>query len=205
MPTDPVPAGTVSAATGYVSSAVSWVAGSILGSKDASKPGAQSAQSGQTGQSAQTGQSGQTEKSAEPPKSVSSKDVNRVLPAMAMAELSMEELEALGTKSAQTEQAGQPGLVHMESGEDMWGESTEPKKEDVWSDAEWSDVEKDAKDAKDAAQSEIATAGGWGDTHLGFSDEEDEKAKKEDATLAMIKEMAKQKNKPAERGEVGVM
>ena len=132
---------------------------------------------------------------------MSSKDVSRVLPAMAMAELSMEELEALGTKPAQPEQA-QKGLEHADSVEDMWGESTPTKKADAWSDGEWSDVEKaaEANNAEKAETSEIAAAGGWGDTELGFSDEEDEKAKKEDATLAMIKEMAKQKNEPAACG-----
>ena len=175
MPTDPVPAGAVSTASGYVSSAVSWVAGSILGG-EAAKPD----------QASQTGQTGQTE----PPKSVSSKDVNRVLPAMANVELSMEELEAMGKKPAQ---ATQPTLEHADSVEDMWGEAPAEKKTAAWSDGEWSDVDKEET-------SEIAAAGGWGDTELGFSDEEDEKAKKEDATLAMIKEMAKQKNEPAARG-----
>ena len=193
MPTDPVPAGAVSTATGYVSSAVSWVAGSILGGKDGAKNGAKPAE--QAGQTGVTGTAG----ASEPPKSVSSKDVNRVLPAMAMAELSMEELEALGTKPAQPEQKA---LEHADSVEDMWGENAPAKKTDAWSDGEWSDVEKaaEASNAEKAETSEIAAAGGWGDTELGFSDEEDEKAKKEDATLAMIKEMAKQKNEPAARG-----
>ena len=193
MPTDPVPAGAVSTATGYVSSAVSWVAGSILGGKDGAKDGAKPAE--QAGAASATGTAG----ASEPPKSVSSKDVSRVLPAMAMAELSMEELEALGTKPAQP---AQKGLEHADSVEDMWGENTPTKKADAWSDGEWSDVEKaaEASNAAGAETSEIAAAGGWGDTELGFSDEEDEKAKKEDATLAMIKEMAKQKNEPTARG-----
>lgn len=199
MPTDPVPAGAVSTATGYVSSAVSWVAGSILGGKDGAKDGAKDGTkpAEQAGQASASGTAG----ASEPPKSVSSKDVSRVLPAMAMAELSMEELEALGTKPAQPEQA-QKGLEHADSVEDMWGESTPTKKADAWSDGEWSDVEKaaEASNAEKAETSEIAAAGGWGDTELGFSDEEDEKAKKEDATLAMIKEMAKQKNEPAACG-----
>lgn len=193
MPTDPVPAGAVSTATGYVSSAVSWVAGSILGGKDGAKDGAKDGVKPveQAGQASASGTS-------EPPKSVSSKDVSRVLPAMAMAELSMEELEALGTKPAQPEPKA---LEHADSVEDMWGESTAAKKADAWSDGEWSDVEKaEASNAEKAETSEIAAAGGWGDTELGFSDEEDEKAKKEDATLAMIKEMAKQKNESAARG-----
>lgn len=197
MPTDPVPAGAVSTATGYVSSAVSWVAGSILGGKDGAKDGAKD--SAKPAEQARQASASGTAGASEPPKSVSSKDVNRVLPAMAMAELSMEELEALGTKPAQPEPKG---LEHADSVEDMWGENAPAKKADAWSDGEWSDVEKaaEASNAEKAETSEIAAAGGWGDTELGFSDEEDEKAKKEDATLAMIKEMAKQKNEPAACG-----
>ena len=111
----------------------------------------------------------------------------------------MEQLEAMGKK------AEKPSLERMDSVEDMWGEKptaekkvddwgekpTVGKKGDDWGEGEWS--EEDKKD-------EIAEVGGWGDTDLGFSDEEDEKEKKEDATLAMIKEMASKKNDPGPSG-----
>ena len=77
-PTDPVSA--PSTAGGYVTSAMNWVTGSILGGKDAAKP---------------AGSAGSAEQSAEPPKSVSSQNVNRVVPSLPTVELSMEETRAL--------------------------------------------------------------------------------------------------------------
>lgn len=170
VPTDPVSA--PSTAGGYVTSAMNWVTGSILGGKDAAaKP---------------TGATGPAEQSSEPPKSVSSQNVNRVVPSLPTVELSMEQLEAMGKKEEK------PSLVHADSVEDMWAEKpTVAKKEDDWGEGEWSEEEEEKK------KDEIAEVGGWGDTDLGFSDEEDEKEKKEDATLALIKEMANKKNEPS--------
>ena len=171
-PTDPVSA--PSTAGGYVTSAMNWVTGSILGGKDAAKP---------------AGSAGSAEQSAEPPKSVSSQNVNRVVPSLPTVEWSMEQLEAMGKKEEK------PSLAHADSVEDMWAEKpTAAKKEDDWGEGEWSEEEEEKK------KDEIAEVGGWGDTNLGFSDEEDEKEKKEDATLALLKEMANKKNEPAPSG-----
>ena len=125
VPTDPVSA--PSTAGGYVTSAMNWVTGSILGGKDAAaKP---------------TGATGPAEQSSEPPKSVSSQNVNRVVPSLPTVELSMEQLEAMGKKEEK------PSLEHADSVEDMWAEKpTVAKKEDDWGEGEWSEEEEEKEE-----------------------------------------------------------
>ena len=128
----------------YVSSAINWVSGSLLSKNDAAttKP---------------------VEDKNEPPKAVSSSNVNRVLPPTANMELSMEELEGLGKPSEKE------SLQRTESQKDE--DTTETKKDPLMS------------------------MGGWDDTNLTFSDDNEEE-KKEDANLEMIRRMAK-KEEPA--------
>ena len=86
----------------YVTSAVSWVAGSIMGKSDAAPAAAPAATA-----------------SSEPPKAVSSSTVSAVLPPQPTVDLSVEELESLGqaTKNASLER------TESQRDDDMWNES----------------------------------------------------------------------------------
>ena len=145
----------------YVSSAVSWVAGSIMGKSDAA-PAATAAANG------------------EPPKAVSSSTVSAVLPPQPTVDLSVEELELLGqsTKSASLER------TESQRDDDMWNEpATKSAAPQTWGD-DWAENEKE-EPKKDG----VETMGGWGDTDLAFSDENEEE--KEDAYLEKIRQMGK--------------
>ena len=150
----------------YVTSAVSWVAGSIMGKSDATPAAAPAATA-----------------SSEPPKAVSSSTVSAVLPPQPTVDLSVEELESLGqaTKNASLER------TESQRDDDMWNESatqgtTTQGATQAWGD-DWAENEKE--DPKDAVES----MGGWGDTDLAFSDDNEEE--KEDAYLEEIRQMGK--------------
>ena len=168
---------------GYVSSAMSWVAGSLIG-KSASSAGT-------TGT---TGTTGTAEAAGEKqPKAVSSSTVNEVLPAIARTELSMEELEHLGEPSKE-----ESTLKHADSlGGDMWGE--EGKEETKKSEEGWEDSMDEGNGLK--------AMGGWDDSGLNFSDEEENKElQKETQNLEMIRQMAekmKTKNEPPKKSGEG--
>ncbi len=152
----------------YVSSAINWVSGSLLSKNDAAttKP---------------------VEDKNEPPKAVSSSNVNRVLPPTANMELSMEELEGLGKPSEKE------SLQRTESqkDEDMWGESTPAATNSTDWNSGWAEESETTETKKDP----LMSMGGWDDTNLTFSDDNEEE-KKEDANLEMIRRMAK-KEEPA--------
>ena len=148
----------------YVSSAINWVSGSLLSKGDttAAKP---------------------AEDKNEPPKAVSSSNVNRVLPPTVNMELSMEELEGLGKPSEKE------SLERTESqkDEDMWGESTPAA---ATTSTDWSSGWAEEPEMTEAKKDPLMSMGGWDDTNLTFSDENEEE-KKEDANLEMIRRMAK--------------
>ena len=214
-PVDPpkaAPQGVIGVTSSYMSSAVSWVTGSLLGKGGESKPAAGTA-----------GTAGNTK---EPPKAVSSSTVNNVLPAMPTMEISMDALESIGkpsstsaattttsssnNTSAMNAGKGMGSLSHAESmtsmgDEDMWGDSTSapaPATAD-WGSG-WADDDDDDDDlggngkaGGKAVKDAVASIGGWGDTVMTFSDEETEEAKKEDANLEMIRRMAKKEEEPS--------
>lgn len=216
-PVDPpkAPQGVIGVTGSYVSSAVSWVTGSLLGKGTEAKSTTTTTATSSTADST----------AGQPPKAVSSSTVNSVLPVMAKMELSMEELEAMGKPSAagtaMTTEMGRSSLKHTESNvsmgeDDMWGDSTAVSTASATVDwnSGWADEEdgeekglssknasqKDATSEKDA----VASMGGWGDTDLAFSDEETEEAKKEDANLELIRRMAKKEEVPASKPALAV-
>ena len=134
----------------YVSSAINWVSGSLLSKNDAAttKP---------------------VEDKNEPPKAVSSSNVNRVLPPTANMELSMEELEGLGKPSEKE------SLQRTESqkDEDMWGESTPAATNSTDWNSGWAEESETTETKKDP----LMSMGGWDDTNLTFSDDNEEEKK----------------------------
>ena len=225
-PVDPpkaAPQGVIGVTSSYMSSAVSWVAGSLLGKGGESKPAA-------------TTTTGTADSTKEPPKAVSSSTVNNVLPSMPTMEISMDALESIGKPSSSSSAStsatttttttmnagkGMGSLSHAESmtsmgDEDMWGDSTSvpaPATAD-WGSG-WADEDNDDDDGDDsgfggngkaggkAVKDAVASIGGWGDTVMTFSDEETEEAKKEDANLEMIRRMAKKEEEPSSGKSVG--
>lgn len=222
-PVDPpkAPQGVMGVTGSYVSSAVSWVTGSLLGKGTETKPTTATTTTTTTTATSSTADS----TAGQPPKAISSSTVNSVLPVMAKMELSMEELEAMGkpsaTGTAMTTEMGRSSLKHAESNvsmgeDDMWGDSTAGSTASATVDwnSGWADEEdgeekdlsnksasqKDAKSEKDA----VASMGGWGDTDLAFSDEETEETKKEDANLELIRRMAKKEEVPTTKPALAV-
>ena len=157
---------------GYVTSAMSWVAGSFIG-KSANT-------SETTGTAAGTAATSEAAASEKQPKAVSSSTVNSVLPAITRTELSMEELEQLGEPSKP-----ESTLQRMDSLEDdVWGEEG---KEDS------------KKKSEDGWENEgLKAMGGWDDTGLNFSDEENKELEKESQNLEMIRQMAERMKSKSE-------
>ena len=157
---------------GYVTSAMSWVAGSFIG-KSANT-------SETTGTAAGTAATSEAAASEKQPKAVSSSTVNSVLPAITRTELSMEELEHLGEPSKP-----ESTLQRMDSLEDdVWGEEG---KEDS------------KKKSEDGWENEgLKAMGGWDDTGLNFSDEENKELEKESQNLEMIRQMAERMKSKSE-------
>lgn len=154
---------------GYVTSAMSWVAGSLIGkSANATETAATATAAATTAASESAGE--------KMPKAVSSSTVNSVLPAITRTELSMEELEHLGEPSK-----AESTLERMDSLEDdVWGEEG---KEDA--------KKKKTTTSEEGWESEgLKAMGGWDDTGLNFSDEENKELEKESQNLEMIRQMA---------------
>ena len=158
---------------GYVTSAMSWVAGSLIGkSANATETAATATAAATTAATAASESAGE-----KMPKAVSSSTENSVLPAITRTELSMEELEHLGEPSK-----AESTLERMDSLEDdVWGE----------------EGKEDAKKKKTTTTSEegwesegLKAMGGWDDTGLNFSDEENKELEKESQNLEMIRQMA---------------
>ena len=152
----------------YVTSAVSWVAGSIMGKSDGAPAGTPA------------GASAGAAANGEPPKAISSSTVSAVLPPQPTVDLSVEELESLGqaTKSASLER------TESQRDDDMWNETpTKSAATQAWGD-DWAENEKE-EPKKDG----VEAMGGWGDTDLAFSDDNEEE--KEDAYLEKIRQMGK--------------
>ena len=156
---------------GYVTSAMSWVAGSFIGKS------ANTSETTGTAAGTATSEAGTGEKQ---PKAVSSSTVNSVLPAITRTELSMEELEHLGEPSKP-----ESTLQRMDSLEDdVWGEEG---KEDS------------KKKSEDGWENEgLKAMGGWDDTGLNFSDEENKELEKESQNLEMIRQMAERMKSKSE-------
>lgn len=151
----------------YVSSAINWVSGSLLNKSETPAPEPAGDKN-------------------EPPKAISSSNVNRVLPPSANVELSLEELEALG-KPSQKESLQR---TESQKDEDMWGDSTAgsvPTTSD-WGSG-WAE-EAEETEEPETKKDPLTSMGGWDDTNLTFSDDNEEE-KKEDANLEMIRRMAK--------------
>ena len=156
---------------GYVTSAMSWVAGSFIGKS------ANTSETTGTAAGTATSEAGTGEKQ---PKAVSSSTVNSVLPAITRTELSMEELEHRGEPSKP-----ESTLQRMDSLEDdVWGEEG---KEDS------------KKKSEDGWENEgLKAMGGWDDTGLNFSDEENKELEKESQNLEMIRQMAERMKSKSE-------
>ena len=191
----------------YMSSAVSWVAGSLLGKGGESKPATATNDGNAT--------AGNAAGAKEPPKAVSSSTVHSVLPSTATMEISMDALDSIGKPSSTGTVNADKGMTSMSHAESM----TSMGDDDMWNDATpvpapatadwgsgWAEDDNDdgddgkmngkagGKTVKDA----VASIGGWDDTVMTFSDEETEEAKKEDANLEMIRRMAmKEEEEPS--------